>query len=256
MDEVLDIAKKDYANGRHKAAIKKLQEFIASNPQSALGHVEIARNLLALDWYEESIAEAQRALKLEPQLAIPHLILAQAYWAKQRFKESEAEARKALEIEPDLAPAYGVLGLVATSQNRLHEAINSLRKCISIEPDESWYHVSLGVAYQMDGQHIAATAEYRCAFEIDQSFEAAWRMVLGHIARHRRLFNVVAIGSLLLMFLVRSPLTVPIIAFWTAFVIGNVVFHFRMGKRRNGLIGFLLLLALTVLYVYNLLYGL
>lgn len=256
MNEVLCIVERDYVDGRYKAAIRKLREFITDNPENALGRVKIARNLLALGQYEEATVQCHHALELDQHLASAHAVLAHAYLQKQRLKESEAEAKKALEIEPDLALAYGVLGLVAISKNQLQEAIDNLRKGTSIEPDESWYHVRLGVAYQMDGRHGAAIAEYRRVFEIDQSFEAAWRIVLGYIARYRWLFNILGIVSLVVMFLVRSPFTVPIFLPWVAFVIGTALFNFRIGKRANGMVTLLLLVALAVFYVYNLLYGL
>ncbi|MCR4408646.1 MAG: tetratricopeptide repeat protein [Anaerolineae bacterium] len=256
MNEFLNIARKDYTSGKYKAAVEELREFLAANPGDTSGHIELAKNLLALGRCEEAIIECHCALGLDPQLAEPHVVLANAYLRQGRIEESGAEARKALRIEPNLAAAYGTLGLVALSQNRFQEAIDNFKKGASIEPNNSWYHVRLGIAYQMDRQHAAAIMEYRRVLEIDRSFEAAWRVVLGHITRHRWLFNSVIIGSMLMMFLVRSLLTVPIMVFWAAFTIGNIIFHFRMGRRGNGLVGSLLLLALTVFYVYNLLYGL
>ena len=182
--------------------------------------------------------------------------MAQAYWAEQRFRESEAEARRAIAIEPDSAAAYGIIGSMAMRENRLQEAIESFKKAISIDSNKSWYHVNLGVAYQMDRQHVAVIEEYKCAFEIEPSFEAAWRVLIGYITKYRWLVGPVQVISLLLLLVVRSSCTVPIFLLWVAFTIGNVLFNYRTGQRVKGTVLLLFLLLLIVLYVYNLLYGL
>jgi len=57
--------------------------------------------------------------------------------------------------------------------------------------------------------------------------------------------------------IVQSPiLTLPFFILIIGYGILGSILELRLGRRRNGLVGLLLLLALIVFYVYNLLYGL
>jgi tetratricopeptide (TPR) repeat protein len=250
----LDVAKKYHRAGRYKEAIRKFQEMIETDPDNALAHHGLAASLVGLRRYDEAIEECYRALELDASLATPHAILANIYWQQRQHQKAENELRRALELEPDLAMAHITLGAIRLEQGNLQEAENHLQQAANLQPEESLSYIGLGALFQRQRRHDDAIKAYQRAFELDPSFEARWRIVLAYIAKYK-LYWLLG-GLLVLVFVVRSSLTLPVVFVIEGFACATIVYAFRTGRR--GLGGVLLLAAvmLPVLYAYHLLYGL
>ncbi|MCR4408584.1 MAG: tetratricopeptide repeat protein [Anaerolineae bacterium] len=253
MDRPLDAAKKDYRVGRYKEAMRKFQEVVKANPDDALAHHGLAASLVGLRRYDEAIKECYRALELNASLATPHAILANIYWQQRQHQKAENELRRALELEPDLAMAHITLGAIRLEQGKLREAESHLQQAANLQPEESVSYIGLGALFQRQRRHDDAIKAYQRAFELDPSFEARWRIVLAYVAKYKLYWLLV--GLLVLVFVVRSLFTLPIMLIVEGFACATIVSAFQTGRR--GLGGVLLLAAgmLLVLYVYHLLYG-
>jgi TolB-like protein/tetratricopeptide (TPR) repeat protein len=124
--------------------------------------------------------EFRRAIELNPGYAIAHYWYALLLVAVGRMEEAEQESRLSVETEP-LSPIIA-FGRVLTSvyRRRYEEAIDRAVKGLEIDPSHPTLRMWLGVAYQQQGRHAEALAEFQAVVRLMP--ETA--MGIGGLAHH------------------------------------------------------------------------
>jgi len=83
---------------------------------------------------------------------------------------------RAVLLDPNHYLAYNLFGLVYMLKRDFPNAAATLEKCIALKPDFSEAHNNLGTVLQETGQTAKAEAEFKRAFEIDQSYNASYNL--------------------------------------------------------------------------------
>ena len=104
--------------------------------------------------------ELRRSIELNPGYAVGHYWYVLLLVALGRLEEAEQEYRLGQEAEP-LSPIVAFGGVLTSVSRRRHEeAIDRALKGLEIDASHPILRMWLGVAYQQQGQHAEATAEF------------------------------------------------------------------------------------------------
>lgn len=220
MDEQLSAAKKLYKDGKYQEAAAKFQEVLRVDPGNVLAHHGLAASLIGLRRYEEAVKECYQALELNPNFALSHVALATIYWRQKQYAKAKSELDRALGLEPGLLQARILLGEILLEQQDYDGAIRERRK----------------------------------VFELEPSFQSGWRIILAYTAKYK-LYWALA-GCLIFIFIIRSPLTIPIFVISECFTLLNAWYLLLANRRQQGWSLMIAGLVLIPLYIYHLWRGL
>jgi tetratricopeptide (TPR) repeat protein len=82
-------------NDRPKA-VERVQEYLATYPEDAAGHLILGETQFSGREYDDAQAQFERAIELNPSLTEPHLQLARVYQAKGLTQAAIAQYQAAL----------------------------------------------------------------------------------------------------------------------------------------------------------------
>ena len=140
---------------------------LEKNPDSWMGHNNIAISLLNAGRVEEAIAHYNKAFELNPTYGEAHYNLANSLVRLGRLDEAVAHYEKALEINPNNVPAHYNLAAIFRQNGRTDAAIDQYQRVLEIDPKHAGAHNNLGALLARAGRQEEAMAHYRKALELN-----------------------------------------------------------------------------------------
>jgi len=252
-------ASENYEAGKFEQAAEGFRAVLETNSRNALARQGLAQCLNRLRQYEEATEECNRALELEPELAIPYAVLGSIYHRQRCFEKSEAASRRAIELDSSLLDPYVCLGATLMEQQRLEEAISVLHKALELSPNDSIARYNLSITYTRQKRHAEAVREALRAFRLGPSTRTGKLLVTSILIRleeHRALFSLFVLVLLLIPFLFPTLATLPIFLLIMVRLAFGIRTHLQSRQPTRAVQLLVLVLTLTGLYTYHLLYGL
>ncbi len=111
---------------------------------------------LAAGQADEAIATYQKALASVPDSAPVHHNLALAYKRKGDLAQAESEFRRAAELKPDFAAPHGALSVLLAKAGKLDEAVAQAKEAVQDAPDDAQYAYNFGVLLKDAGRGAEA----------------------------------------------------------------------------------------------------
>ncbi len=148
-------------------AIDQLDGFAQDNPAYAIDIVQAkAQLLVSLERYTEALTFYDQLLEFRPDSEGISLGRAELMLRMDRVDECVEQYRKAVKRWPDSALSLNALGYtLADRTDQYKEAEKLIRKALKIDPDSAAIIDSLGWVLHKTGQHEAALAELKRAYE-------------------------------------------------------------------------------------------
>jgi tetratricopeptide (TPR) repeat protein len=112
-------------------------------------------------------SEFRRALQVSPNYAPAHSFYGWYLISMKRFDEGIAECQRARQLDPLSSETNFLLGQSLYLARRYDQAINQLLTTIDLDPTFWVAHDELGWAYQEQGDHIRAIAEFQKARSLE-----------------------------------------------------------------------------------------
>jgi TolB-like protein/Tfp pilus assembly protein PilF len=156
------------------AALIKALELDDTLPEA---HLSRAAFLLVHDRnWAGAEKEIKRVLALNPKLAEIHHLYSFYFLTMGRGDNAIAEGRRALECDP-LSLIYGrSLGMCLYFSRRYEEAVEQYYETLELDQDNVSVHELLGDAYERQGGHGEAIAEWQKATALAGDYELAARL--------------------------------------------------------------------------------
>ncbi|HZT57851.1 MAG TPA: winged helix-turn-helix domain-containing protein [Pyrinomonadaceae bacterium] len=114
------------------------------------------------DW-SNAEREFRRAIEVDPNYAHAHNWHSHFLMAMGRIEESLAESRLALKLDPLNDSINQYLGWHYIHARQFARAISQLEKCLELNPDFFLARVTLGMAYEQNGEFVKAVEEFEKA---------------------------------------------------------------------------------------------
>ena len=157
-------------------AIREARYQVATNPDSAEAHFNLAETLLKGPInFDEIMDEYLKAIELKPDYADAHYRLGLVYANKDKYQKGYDALNKAIQLKPDYAEAYCALGF-AYIQKKFGEghrlprteeesimAVKAFKKAIQIKPDLLLAYNGLGEANVYLNQYNEALEAFKQA---------------------------------------------------------------------------------------------
>jgi tetratricopeptide (TPR) repeat protein len=114
-------------------------------------------------------AKVEQLLASNPNSATLHYFRAHVYRVQNNIPAAEAEFRKSLEIDPNYIASYSALGELFIGMKQEDRAIAEYQKILSIRPDNAAIYTLIGMLEDSRKNYDAAAENYRKALEKDQN---------------------------------------------------------------------------------------
>lgn len=134
--------------GKYKESIKIVENFLASNPNSAPGH-EIFGAALALDGkIDEGLKELEKAVQINPRQGSALTKIGDIFIARGQWDEAEAKFNQAIQIAPGDERAHQRLGIIYDRKGETKKAIEHYEKgLVGTRPEYVGIKVDLARLY-------------------------------------------------------------------------------------------------------------
>jgi Tfp pilus assembly protein PilF len=217
MNEFLAEIDRDLKAGNLEPASARCHLFLQNNPDSGIGHSQLARILLRLGRNDDAEAAAQTAMALDPEIALPYAILGYTQLRRQQPQEAKPNLSKAVELDPQDSLSHYYLGVVYLAGSSSASAAEQFEQAIAINSQEAAFHVRLATAYLDLNRLREALSELFVAFRLDRRSEGLFQLLalfpMAVVAQRPPAVRVVA------MLLLHVPLLAPdvvSIPYWIA----------------------------------------
>ncbi|HUK19257.1 MAG TPA: tetratricopeptide repeat protein [Bryobacteraceae bacterium] len=172
IDEVAELMeKRDYA-----AALPKLREAEALNPDEASVHNNLGIALAETGQPSESLAEYEKAIALSPDFAEAYNNLGNALARLGKMAEAVARYQQALDLDPQYSKARSNFGVALARMGRPAEAIPHLEKALDAQPDDAEVHTNLGLSLAMVGRIDEGIPHLEKALAMHPDFESEFNL--------------------------------------------------------------------------------
>jgi adenylate cyclase len=173
----------------HRVARDLFLQVIAASPESADGHIWLARvdaGLVAGRWTDdpeataaEGMAAALRAVQLDEQNPYSHYAVAITHSFAGRVERARKAAERAIALSPSFALGHLVLGLCVLLLGNPGEAIRELEHGLRLNPFDPhgfYWRLSLAFAHYIGGEPALGLEEARACLEMLPHWSAALRI--------------------------------------------------------------------------------
>lgn len=164
----------DFARGECAAAVERLHEVLAIEPQHAFAHNRLGAAFVNLGRYPEAEREFRRAIELQPRFAKPYFNLGIVLFWQGDLNAAEAAYLSAVELDPENVEALVSLGMTLGTVGRLGDAKSCFDRALQVQPRNVSTLCSLGWMASVEGRFEEAEAMFRRALEIDPRRSHAW----------------------------------------------------------------------------------
>ncbi len=124
--------------GRSEDAVKEIQTFLQTAPDSVPAHIALAQAQISAGDTDQAIAALERAAEITPSNPVPLLSLAVIYRANGDLKAEREALNKALERSNDNIMARRQLGLLDLKENRTDAALKNLKAAEDLAPKKDF----------------------------------------------------------------------------------------------------------------------
>ncbi|MHB8621644.1 MAG: tetratricopeptide repeat protein, partial [Chloroflexota bacterium] len=167
-----------FQRGQAGEAVEVIRLAVASNPEAAVFHLNLAVVYEREGRLDEAAAELARCLERMPDEAAARFRLALIQQRRDRPTEAAEQYRRLLELRPDHADGLHNLGLLLQEQGQAVEAVAVLERLVALLPESVAALNNLGQAYLRQGRPAPAAATLERALAIDPG-RAEVRLNLG-----------------------------------------------------------------------------
>jgi tetratricopeptide (TPR) repeat protein len=126
----LDILAKDFSS-----AMRRVEQLLSKNPQSAVAHFMQAKVYIAQKKMELAEAALQKAIELEPNFARAYDLLISTYLASNKLPQALTQLQVLLAKKPDNTPALMLSALIQDKLGDFSKARDAYEKLLSTRPD-------------------------------------------------------------------------------------------------------------------------
>jgi tetratricopeptide (TPR) repeat protein len=154
-------------------ALADIDRAITLSPDHPGAHAMRSMILHALDRDKEALAAADEARRLDPEMAFAWFCRGNALLALRDLAGAEEAARKSLELDADLMDASNLLATVLRLQKRFGEAEVEIERHLERDPENAWTFATAGWTALNRGQRDKAEQLFREALRLDPQLEHA-----------------------------------------------------------------------------------
>jgi len=156
-------------------AIDHYQMALASNPNYALAHNNLAFLLFCKGRVDEAITHYQKALEIDPTYALAHYDFGVLLSHIKREEEAIDHYKKALKTNPRYTQAYYSLGYLLSQEGRFDEAAPQFQKALQINPAYAEAHNGMGIVLAQKGHVEEALKQFQEAVRLKPGYNDARR---------------------------------------------------------------------------------
>lgn len=153
---LLLLAGADSEAGRYDAAISKVREALAADPEIIEGYSRLGNIETKAGRHGEAIQAYQRALALDPEHLLSTYNLALAYRAAGRIDEAIVGLERTQQLDPRSGRAHFQLGDIHMQRGEPARAVEVLTRGLTLDVDRAPFLVKLGEAHLELKQYDAA----------------------------------------------------------------------------------------------------
>jgi tetratricopeptide (TPR) repeat protein len=187
--------------GNSDQALADLTEAIRIDPTLAAAHVAVAEIQSQKKNFACALAELTEAIRIDPQQAAAYSARAKLFNQKKEPDRAIADLTEAIRINPAGFRLFAARGLVRIERDDCARAVSDLTEAIRLVPRDqdialssnllAQYHLSRGIAYQLQEKHEPAVADFAEAIRTSQVSE-----VMGAANRSPSLTEPMMIGAI------------------------------------------------------------
>lgn len=159
--------------GRAKDAERELRTALASDPDAAHLHIDLARALLLQERNDEAIEAATAAVRLAPEHPYALYILSVAQAADDNLTAAWSSIDAALRVAPEIGPFHRHRGYLLHQQNDAAEALKSFERARALDPEDPDTMAAIGGVLFDLRRDREATAAVNEALALDPNNAAA-----------------------------------------------------------------------------------
>ncbi|HVS34769.1 MAG TPA: serine/threonine-protein kinase [Gemmataceae bacterium] len=168
-------------------ALGFMRAALAVNPDSPLGHYNLANRLQDLGRREEAEPEYRRAIQIKDDHVAAHTFLGWCLAGEGRREEAEQEYRRAIQLREDDPYPHNYFGVLLADEGKRDEAEQEYRRAIQIKEYLPGPHNNLGNLLTCEGRREEAEQEYRRAIQIKDDLPGPHHnrgLLLQRLGRH------------------------------------------------------------------------
>jgi tetratricopeptide (TPR) repeat protein len=151
--------------GEPEQAAAIFEEILASDPENAEAHYNLARAQVELGALAEAEGHLRRALEIRPDFFDAHFNLAVMLGRRGDDEGAAQHLARAVEIDPDDLPTRVLWARALAQEGKREQAVRELERVLSVDPAVPGARLALG-AIEADLGHLeAATRHLRLASE-------------------------------------------------------------------------------------------
>ena len=149
--------------GEYKQAIQSLDTAIRLDPGLTSAYGNRAAAFIVQGQYENAIQDFSQLIRLEPELTAAYRDRASAYILIGLYENAIQDISQAIRLDPELATDYTDRASAYILAELYENAILDLNEAIRLNPEDTTNYLSLGEAYNGQGQTELAAQGYNRA---------------------------------------------------------------------------------------------
>lgn len=163
----LEQAERLKLEGKHREALKILENLLSEDPENVAALEEVADNELSLEHNRRSELAALQALSLDAGSFTAHYILGFLRSQKGKWNDAAHHLREANKIHPNNSEILRCLGWALFSSGHRPQGIVTLERALNLESDNTFTLCDLGVAYLQVQRFSKARSLFLHALSLD-----------------------------------------------------------------------------------------
>jgi len=167
VSERLEKAEQLKLEGKHKEALKLLEELLLEDPGNVAALEEVADNELSIECYDRAETAAKRAVSLDPLSYTGHYILGFLRSQESKWEEAAGHLREANKHKSNNAEILRCLGWALFNGGNRPQGVVTLERALNLESDNTFTLCDLGVAYLQLKRFKKSKALFFHALELD-----------------------------------------------------------------------------------------
>ena len=148
-------------------AIAEVQAYLEVHPDSALGHVLLARALFDAERVSSAHDAVERALGLDPNSAWAHYLRGRLRSDEGDTAAALDDLRRAQELDPELVAPWVVAAQLLATNGSYADALPLFERALELAPDDTRVLRYRGLALLSLGRHAEALASLEAVLERD-----------------------------------------------------------------------------------------